>query len=203
VEQIRSTPEAIQSAGLSARSAQAEIQAARRLLKSRRGEALAALNDVFRRGTPPEQALDGRYRGELLALDLAPGLTQFSQFLAALWMPWRGKTFNAANQTGDNVFTRDSLALGHVWWPLYRGYKPDEPGTYRAFVFRTYTAPGQADPDREVMKIDYDLPANPAATIRRVLDELVQLADGLYLGKAHLHWWWGKWQPVAYFSLMR
>jgi hypothetical protein len=33
------------------------------------------------------------------------------------------------------------------------------------------------------------------------LDELVQVEEGFYLGKAHLKWWWGKWQMVAYFSL--
>jgi hypothetical protein len=38
-------------------------------------------------------------------------------------------------------------------------------------------------------------------SLRRILDELVELEDGFYLGKAHLKWWWGKWQLVAYFSL--
>ena len=35
------------------------------------------------------------------------------------------------------------------------------------------------------------------------LDELVQVDTSLYLGKAHLNWWWGKWQLVAYFSLSK
>ena len=34
-----------------------------------------------------------------------------------------------------------------------------------------------------------------------VLDELVQVSDAFYLGKAHVKWWWGKWQTVAYFTL--
>ena len=59
------------------------------------------------------------------------------------------------------------------------------------------------DSDREVLKLDYDLPKNPAFPIRRVLDELVELSDRLYLGKAHMKWWWGRWQTVAYFSLAR
>jgi hypothetical protein len=54
-----------------------------------------------------------------------------------------------------------------------------------------------------VLKIDYDRPGNPRLSIRRVLDELVQLDGGLYLGKAHLKWWWGRWQMVAYFTLAR
>jgi hypothetical protein len=53
-----------------------------------------------------------------------------------------------------------------------------------------------------VLKIDYDLAENPGLSIRRVLDELVQVDDGFYLGKAHLKWWWGRWQLVAYFTLV-
>jgi hypothetical protein len=93
--------------------------------------------------------------------------------------------------------------LAHLYWPFYRGYIHDGPTSYRAFAFRTYVAPGRADPDRNVLKIDYDRPGNPRLSIRRVLDELVQLDGGLYLGKAHLKWWWGRWQMVAYFTLAR
>jgi hypothetical protein len=163
---------------------------------------LTALDDLFRSGRPPEPALDGRYQGQLIALDIAPGLTQFFGWLASWWMAWQGKRFDATYNQGDNIFTRDlSWLLAHLFLPFYRGYTADTPTTYRAFTFRTYVAPGKADPDRPVLKIDYDLPGNPPLTVRRVLDELVQLDNGLYLGKAHLQWWWGRWQVVAYFSL--
>ena len=177
------------------------IRAAQALLKQDRRRALAILNDVFRAGAPPHPPLAGRYAGELVALDIAPGLTQFAEWVARRWMPWQGKTFDADRATGDNVFARDSLVAAHVVWPLYRGYIHDGPRTYRAFAFCTTIAPGRVDPDRQVLKIDYDLPANPRSSIRRVLDELVQVYDGLYLGKAHLKWWWGAWQVVAYFTL--
>ena len=62
-------------------------------------------------------------------------------------------------------------------------------------------APGLTDPDRTVLKIDYDLKENPSLTVRRILDELVQIDHNLYLGKAHVHWWGGGWQTVAYFLL--
>jgi hypothetical protein len=174
---------------------------AQSLLKANRTQGLKALNDLFQNGTIPNPALNGLYRGELIALDIAPGLTQLVQGLLSAWMPWKGKTFNAANNQGDNVFQRSSWLLAHVLWPFYRGYQDDTPQTYRAFTFKTYIAPGKDDPDIQVLKIDYDIPGNPSASIRRVLDELVQLQDGYYLGKAHLKWWWGKWQMVAYFSL--
>ncbi len=121
--------------------------------------------------------------------------------VAAIWMPWQGKTFDAAHSRGDNIFQRNSLPLARVITPFYRGFIDDGPTTYRAFTFRTYVAPGKTDSAQQVLKIDYDLASNPRLTIRRVLDELVQLADALYLGKAHFKWWWGRWQLVAYFTL--
>jgi len=153
----------------------------------------------------PDPSLNGRYAGELIALDLAPGLTQFFQWLANAWMPWRGKTFDASQQRGDNILTKDSYLLARLFNPLYRGFITDGAKTYRGFSFRTYSAPGLFDADRTVLKIDYNLKENPALTVRRVLDELVELDDDLYLGKAHVHWWWrpaGGWQTVAYFSLI-
>jgi hypothetical protein len=181
----------------------AELQSVQRLVKRDRAQGMAGLNKLFRKGRLPEPPLDGRYRGELIALDLAPVLTQLFQSLTAAWMPWLGKTFNASRQQGDNIFTQDSYALARLLNPFYRGFITDTSGTYRGFAFRTYTAPGLMDTDRTVLKIDYDLKDNPALTIRRILDELVQIDDNHYLGKAHVRWWWGRWGTVAYFTLTR
>lgn len=180
-----------------------ELQLARALVKRNRAQGLAALNMLFRNGSQPEPALNGPYRGDLIALDLAPGLTQLFQSITSVWMPWLGKTFNASQQRGDNIFTRDSYLLARIFNPFYRDFITDQPGTYRCFAFSTYTAPGLMDPDRTVLKIDYDLKDNPALTVRRILDELVQVDDNHYLGKAHVRWWWGTWQTVAYFTLRR
>jgi len=173
------------------------------LLKQSRQRGLAVLNDTFRSGTVPAPPLDGAYTGELIALNIAPGLTPLIELASAAWMPWQGKTFDRSHACGDNIFTRNSLMLARLYWPLYRGYIDNGDDTYRAFAFRTYVAPGKTDPDRQVLKIDYDLAGNPRLSIRRVLDELVQVADEIYLGKAHLKWWWGRWQMVAYFILTR
>ncbi|HKY55331.1 MAG TPA: hypothetical protein VJM08_13530 [Anaerolineales bacterium] len=180
-----------------------DLLIAKAQLKHHRAQGLEALNKLFRSGTPPEPLLDGRYRGELIALDLAPGLTQFFQWLTNAWMPWLGKTFDASRQRGDNIFTQDSYLLARLFNPFYRGFFADQPGTYRGFAFRTYMASGLMDKDRTVLKIDYDQKDNPALTVRRVLDELVQIGDNAYLGKAHLLWWSGSWQTVAYFTLTR
>jgi hypothetical protein len=177
------------------------LAAARRLLERDRQQGLAAINELFRQGTPPAPAPDGSYRGELVALDVAPGLTQLAQWLAQLWLPWLGKHFYAERNQGDNLFSRDSYWLARLMWPLYRGYRPAGGGAYHAFAFRTAAGAGKADPDRQVLRIDYDLSGNPRLMVRRVLDELVQIGEGLYLGKAHLKWWWGRWQMVAFLML--
>jgi hypothetical protein len=166
-----------------------------------RVRARQALDEIFRAGTPPDSRLAGRLAGRLVLLDVAPVVTALAAGLASAWMPWKGKTFDPARGCGDNVFERSSLPLARLLWPFYRGIRVEGPQTYRAFEFRTCLAPGLFDPDRTVLKIDYDTAANPGLSIRRVLDELVQIADDLYLGKAHLKWWWGRWQTVAYFSL--
>ncbi|HYN90162.1 MAG TPA: hypothetical protein VER55_16625 [Ardenticatenaceae bacterium] len=181
----------------------AALRAAQALVEHDREQGLAALNAIFRAGTPPTSRLDGRYPGVLLALNIAAGMTQLSEMIAGVWMPWRGKIFDAARSSGVNVFTRDSLPLARLNWPFYRGFSDDGPDTYRAFAFRTWLGPGREDPDRTVLKIDYDLEGNPGWSVRRVLDELVQVDEGVYLGKAHLKWLWGPWQLVAYFLLSR
>jgi hypothetical protein len=178
------------------------VRVAQGLVKQNRAQGLAALNTLFRAGVAPASPLDGRYAGELIALDFAPGFTQFTEMISGRWMPWKGKIFDAGHSTGDNFFTRDSFTLAHVYWPFYRGYLEDGPQTYRAFRFITSIGPGKADPDRQVLRLDYGQVDNPGLSVRRVLDEVVQVGDGYYLGKAHLKWWWGTWQLVAYFSLV-
>lgn len=190
----------------SAQTARHKLQAAHELVKRHRSQGLAELNTLFRNGTLPDPALDGRYQGAFLALDLGPGFTRLFEGLADLWMPWLGKTLDASQQSGDNILSKDSYLLARFFNPRYKGFVMEGRASYRAFAFHTYTGPGVADPDRIVFKIDYNLKENPALTVRRVLDELVQLADGVYLGKAHVRWWWhrvGSWQTVAYFALTR
>ena len=186
---------------LSMKAAVDRIHKAQSLLKRDRRQALAALNDLFRAGTVPKPPLDGRYIGKVVAIDLAPGLTSLVELIISIWMPWQGKRLAATNAEGDNIFSRRSRLLARVVWPFYRELVDEGAETYRAFRFHTYVAPGRVDADRQVLKIDYDRPSNPRWSIRPILDELVQVADGYYLGKVHFKWWWGRWQLIAYFSL--
>ena len=98
--------------------------------------------------------------------------------LGRVYMPWRGKVFDATAHSGRNLFTARSKLLIRPFDPAVRD---DRPGLVLAYPFATSSGPGVIDRDREVLKIDYDLPTNPFGPLRRVLDELVEVAPGYYL----------------------
>jgi hypothetical protein len=172
----------------------------RALLNRDRPAAISRLNELFRLGELPV-GLEGRKAGELVALEFGPALDDPLTRITDQWMPWQGKTFDSTANRGDNIFDRSSLRIARVFNPFYNDFVGDGPERYRAYAFRTYTGPGLEDPEVSVLKIDYDLPENPGWNIRRVLDELVRIDEGTYLGKAHVRWWWGTWQRVAFFLL--
>ena len=72
----------------------------------------------------------------------------------------------------------------------------------QVFPFRNRIERGAIDPNVKVLKIDYDFEANPSLLIRRILDELVQVDDGLYLGKVLMRWR-GSFRRAGFFSLER
>lgn len=95
---------------------------------------------------------------------------------------WLGKKFNAKNGTGINV--------------LQAGATTEE-----KYIFRTYTGTGLRD-NIQVYKIDYDIARNPW-WLRRVMDEIVEVSPGRYLGKLHLRIVPGVPFTLAYFWLER
>jgi len=145
--------------------------------------------------------LEGRYKGRLLALRVLPGFTQLIGLATRLYMPWRGKAFEAEQGTGYNIFSRSALLPSYFLWPTYRGYRNDGPTTFRSFYFKTWTGTGLMDPRTQVLKIEYAGMKNPKLSISRVLDEVVETEEGRLLGKAHLKWWFGGWQTVAFFEM--
>jgi hypothetical protein len=161
-------------------------------------EAHATLGRIFRLGVPPNPPLDGTTRGILLTPTLSRTLDLGLRALAAAWLPWTGKRFDAAASTGENLLAAGARAPARVIWPSYR-LQPAEEG-YVAFRFRTHVGPGAVDPDLETLKIDYDSDENPRFLIRDILDELVQIVPGAYLGKVLLRRR-GDWLPVGYFAL--
>jgi len=168
-----------------------------------RKKAMGALNELFRGGKPPDPALDGDYKGEVVAMDIAPVLTQSVDLVTGFWMPWKGKYFVPAENRGGNLFSEDSRTALRLVYPFYRGFEDYETETFRGFGFETSVEKGMEDKDLDVFRIDYDNPESPALSIRRIVDELMQVADGVYLGKIHVKQWWGAWNMVGYFALRR
>ncbi len=176
------------------------IREAQTLLKQDRSKGLSALNDLFRSGKPPEPVLNGPYNGELICLDMGPGVTQFFELVTSLWMPWQGKHMNLEVSTGDNIIRRRSRWFFYVFYPFYKGIIENGNEPFRAFVFKTSVGAGKQDTDIQVFKLDYASDKNPALTIRPILDEVTQVDNGVYLGKIHFKWF-SKWKMIGYFSL--
>src|SRR5262245_9561916 len=111
MNELVSVEEKLEAEANKLQSGLAGLKSAQTLVKRDRAQGWAALNTLFRNGTPPEAPLNGRYQGELIALDIAPGLTELFQSITQAWMPWLGKTFNTSKQRGDNIFRQDSYLL--------------------------------------------------------------------------------------------
>jgi hypothetical protein len=166
---------------------------------SRPKEAHDTLNRIFRLGVPPDPALDGPTLGILVTPTISRPADLGLRPLASAWMPWTGKRFDAATATGDNLLLASARPVARVLFPSYR-LEPLDDGGYAAFRFRTYVGAGQVDPDRETLKIDYDSAENPRLLIRDILDELVQVVPGAYLGKVLLRRR-DAWRLLGYFAL--
>jgi hypothetical protein len=164
-----------------------------------RDEAHESLNRMFRLGEPPEPALDGPYRGLLVTPLTVAATDPLLRAAAKAWNPWVGKRFDARGERGDNLLLRSARLPARLLWPAYRMEEPDA-HHLAAFRFRTWTGPGALDPDRDVLKIDYDSAHNPRPLIRDILDELVQVVPGAYLGKVLLRRDRG-WRLMGWFAL--
>jgi hypothetical protein len=164
-----------------------------------RRRALADIERFFAAGSVPK-GLDGFHRGRLVATTLGYGLDFVAESMARLWMPWRGKTFEAEAHEGRNVFSSRGRFVAGLVWPRYRSIERFAPGLDTAFRFVTSPGESAVSEGAPVLRIDYDLSDNPTWPIRRVLDELVQVDEGLFLGQALLRMG-DRWRRMAWFSL--
>jgi hypothetical protein len=114
----------------------------------------------FRSEQSPSQAL---FRQGAIPRPLPDG--DYKGSVAAYSGDWIGKTFDARRAMGKNLFRSAN-------------------GVEQRYPFKTLVGPGLADPV-QVLKIDYDIQDNPA-WLRGILDEIVQVGPGHYLGRIHL-----------------
>jgi hypothetical protein len=184
------------TAGAGAAGEAAYWRAVARLPVDRAG-ALAELEAVFAAGSAPGR-LDGRYRGRYVTATVRRGVDPALDGLARLWLPWKGKVFDAASAGGRNLFTAAGGAAVRLWFRNHRT-EQDAHGNVLAFPFRTATGTSVLVPGLAVLKLDYDLPDNPDRPVRKVLDELVQVGEGLYLGQALVRRG-GRFERAAWFS---
>jgi len=185
------------------RQAWSQIRLAGMRAGRRRSEALDSLNRIFRLGTAPEPSPDGPYDGLVVTTTTFAAADALFRVLLSLWMPWLGKRFDAKTASGDNMMLPSARVSAKLVWPSYRFQDIGE-GRYAAFRFRSYTGAGTLDRDRQVLKVNYDSGENPTFLIRDILDELVQVVPGVYLGKVLLRYGKPSRQSrtlVAYFAL--
>jgi hypothetical protein len=162
---------------------------------------LMRLKEIFATGRVPEPAPEGFLRGRLVTMSVAPSFDSSVRRLARLWMPWLGKSFDPETSSGINIMTKAAAAPMRVVWPRHPARR-DLGDRIEAFPFRTRVGTGAVDQDLPVFKIDYDFDANPGFMIRDILDEIVEIGDGVFLGKILLRWR-GQHRLIGYFSLAR
>jgi hypothetical protein len=164
-----------------------------------RAAALTELETCFLAAETPG-AIEGPTRGRLLTTTLGYWLDAITGSLARLWMPWKGKTFDPEAKEGRNLFSSSFRPIQRVLWPGYDIDPPESDRRYATFPFTTWDGPSTFTPGGDdVLKIDYEHPQSPWL-IRDVLDELVRIEEGLYLGQALLRFR-GKLRRMAWFEL--
>ena len=139
------------------------------------------LGELYKQGEPPHR-LDGPTEGILVTPLIQGTVDRALSTITGAWMPWLGKAFDSESNRGYNRLAPSARWPAKLLWPFY-GTR-EEPGARGAFDFETAIEPGKADPDVQVLKIDYGpVESNPRLVIRSIRDELVQIVPDTYLGK--------------------
>jgi hypothetical protein len=167
--------------------------------RTTRHDIASELDDVFRSGSVPDPSPEGFLPGRLLTMTWRDPADAFVARVGRMYMPWLGKSFDPEASKGVNVLTTNARTPMKVLWPKYV-LEREMADRIEAFPFNTRIEQGAVDPGLQVLKIDYDFSANPKFLIRSILDELVQIDDGVYLGKI-LFRRKGRFHPIGFFSL--
>lgn len=172
------------------------------LLRLDRPRGLVGLQRCFGAGAVPA-ALSGSYRGRLVAVTVGRAADPLLEGVFGRWLPWRGKQF--ADGGGCNLFTAAGCRLIRLRFPSYGGVQTEPDGSGSAFAFRTSVGPSSLDPatggrGEPVLRIDYGQVTGNPEPVRQVLDELVEVGPGHYLGQVLLRRA-GRCVRAAWFSL--
>ena len=121
-------------------------------------------------GAPSLNALNGSHAGRMLALarmNWSPALKATRWFATSPLMRWHGKVFEVSSAASGTGFNR---------------LRSPYPATSWAFRARACESVVDGKP---CIALDYDLPENSTG-IRLAYDEVREVQDGLYLGRAML-----------------
>jgi hypothetical protein len=134
------------------------------------GKTVAELTALYQAGTIPASiaALDGTPRCRMLSIvgiDRGPVAAAIRNISASRFFPWAGKSFTSRTAEEGEGINRVRLAGERRWYP-----------------FATRVEPSAID-GKPAILLDYDLVQNPFF-IRRIRDELREIAPGLFLGPA-------------------
>ena len=167
--------------------------------KSDREGAAKELAELFGCGQPSRE-IDGPTDGILVAPLIHPLVDRVARGITGVWMPWMGKGFYASEQRGDNRLVGSTRWAGRLLWPLY-GTRRGPEGRL-AFDFETRIERGEADPEVDVLVIDYEpVESNPNFIIRKIRDELVEIVGGAHLGRILWRQDEGRYANIGYFAL--
>lgn len=148
----------------------------------------ADLAELYADGDVPDDfsALDNHPRGRMLAIrgvEKTPFHALVAEFAKLGFFPWDGTSMTATGaQTGEGV-NRISLGPIRTTW----------------FAFTSSVQTSLVD-GRETIVLDYEQPGNPAF-VRKIHDEIREVAPGLYLGPAMWKLRGGAAKTVLWFAL--
>ncbi len=147
--------------------------AARHTLDTLAALSFSELEALYRAAAAPASIkhADGKLRGRMLAikrLERGPIAAFTRRWSASRSFVWEGKTFEAIDDARGNGHNR--IAVAGVL------------GRQNLFPFTTRIDRSEID-TRPTLVLDYDLAVNPSY-IRKVHDEIRELAPGLFVGPA-------------------
>jgi hypothetical protein len=129
--------------------------------------------------------LDGDAEGAMLAWR-SPGSGPLAWllrvFASSAIFPWEGKSFKSLSMKEGEGINRINLLLAKPQW----------------FPFGTRFGPSFLD-GQPTFVLDYSRPSNPPL-IRQIVDEVREVAPGLYMGPAALNFR-GKPRPILFFAV--
>ena len=178
-----------------------ELEAIEERLDARRARraGLARLQELFGSARAHDPVPEGFFEGRPLALSVSAVLDRLVRRIADFYTPWLGKRFEPSAAQGINVLAPSAQAPMRLLWP---SYIPERELVDRieAFPFKVWRGAGEVDREVETLKVDYSWDRSPDPLVRRLRDDLVELEDGLLLGKSLLRVREG-YRELGYFSL--